>query len=82
MQFKERVDNLTHNRHMAQNEDRHKAYKEIKLLFRKALMASLSDRVMWCSVMQVDPIYKNIVNMAKTLIEMEDYGRYAISKCK
>ena len=45
-------------------------------------MASLSDRVMWFNAMQAFPIYKSIGNMAKTLIEMEDYGRYAVSKCK
>ena len=87
VQFKERVDNLTNNRHIEQEEAKHKAYKELKLLFRKALMISLSDRVMWFNAMQVDPIYKTIRNTAKTPIAMEDYGRdeawkYAISKRK
>ena len=48
---------------MEQKEARHKAYKNIKLLFIKALMASLSDRVMWFNAMQADPIYKTIGNM-------------------
>ena len=89
VQFMERVDNLTNNCHIEQEETRGKAYKELKLLFRKALVVSLSDRVMWFNAMQVDPkcIYKTIRNTAKTLIAMEDYGRdeawkYAISKRK
>ena len=41
VQFKERVDNLTNNRHIEQEEARHKAYKELKPLFSKAVMASL-----------------------------------------
>ena len=82
---KERLDNLTHNHHMAQEEARHKANLEIKSLFKKALMAFLGDRVMWFYAMQADSIYKTIWNTAKTLIEMEDYGRdkawkYSFSK--
>ena len=82
---KERINSLTHNHHVAQEETRHKANLEIKPLFKMALMAFLSDRVMWFYVMQADSIYKTIWNTAKTLIAMEDYGRdeawkYAISK--
>ena len=82
---KERLDILTHNHHMAQEEARHKANLEIKSLFKKALMAFLGDRVMWFYAMQADSIYKTIWNTAKTLIEMEDYGsdeawKYSISK--
>ena len=70
---------------MAQEEARHKANLEIKPLFKKALMAFLSERVMWFYAMQADSIYKNIWNMAKTLIAIEDQGRdetwkYFISK--
>ena len=73
VQFKERVDNLTNNRHMEQEEARCKAYKELKPLFRKALVASLSHRGMLFNAMQVDPVYK-IIHTAKALAEMEDYG--------
>ena len=81
VQFKERVDNLTNNCHIEQEEARYKAYKELKQLFRKALMASLSDRVMWFNAMPVDPIYKTILNTAKTLIATDDYGRDEAWKC-
>ena len=40
---KERADNLAHNHHIAQEEASHLANKEIKSLFRKAIMASLSE---------------------------------------
>ena len=70
---------------MEQEEARSKAYEELEPLFRKALMALLSYRVMWFNAMQDYIIYKTIRNTAKTLIEMEDYGRdeawkYAINK--
>ena len=70
---------------MEQEEARCKAYKELKPLFRKALMALLSDRVMCFNAMQGDVIYKTIRSTAKTLIVIEDYGedevwKYAISK--
>ena len=79
------VDNITKNRHIEQEETRHKAYKEPKQLFKEGANR-LSDRVMWFNGMQVDPIYKTILNV-KTLIAMDDYGRdevwkYAISKRK
>ena len=64
VQFKERVDNLTNNRHIEQEEARHKAYKELKSLFSKAAMASLSDRVVRFNAMQVDPINTTILNTA------------------
>ena len=56
-------------------------------MFRKALMASLSDRMIWFNSFQVDPIYKTIRNTAKALMEMEDYSKdkawkYAIRKRK
>ena len=85
--FKERVDTLTRYRRMEQEVARSKAYKELKPTFRKALMTSIRDRVIWFNAMQTDPIYKSIQNTAKNLIVMEDYSRdeawkYAICKRK
>ena len=60
---------------MEQEEARSKAYKELKPTFRKALMTSISNRVIWFNAMQADPIYKSIQNTAKNLIVMEDYSR-------
>lgn len=86
-EFEERVSNLTHKRHIDQEEARNTAYEELQPIFRKALMALFTSRVTWFNAMQTDPIYKAIRKTAKGLMEGEDYGRdeawkYAISKRK
>ena len=44
-------------------------------MFRKAFMASLSDRMIWFNSFQLDPIYKTMRNTANALMEMEDYSK-------
>ena len=73
-QFQAKVNSLSHSR-IGQEDARHKAYKELQPMFRKALMASLSDRMIWFNSFQVDPIYKTIRNTAKALMKMEDYSK-------
>ena len=85
-QFQAKVYSLTHSR-IGQEDARHKEYKELQPMFRKALMAYLRDRMIWFKSFQAVPIYKTIRNTAKALIEMEEYNRdealkYAIRKRK
>ena len=85
-QFQAKVYSLTHSR-IGQEDARHKAYKELQPMFRKALIASLSDRIIWFNSFQADTIYKTIRNTAKALMKIEDYSKdkawkYAIGKRK
>ena len=56
-------------------EAKKQVYEDMKSVYRKAVTAVFTNRMMWFNAIQKDSLYKAIKKMVQQLMELDDYGK-------